>query len=210
MSIADTLTNLPGSPALEEALKREIEAERPVALGWLDLDRFVEVNDDFGSAVGDRVLQTLAALLAEGVPGGVYRIAGDEFAILLPGVSLEQAFLRLEGLRARVVEASARFGLPDGRPVTISIGVAHAPRDAKHPRALFQAADSALGAVKENGGNAVGLPFTEEMVMKSCYYPATSLRRLKGLAERLKRKESTLLREALDDLFRKYDAPREG
>lgn len=46
------------------------------------------------------------------------------------------------------------------------------------------------------------------MVLKSCYYPASSLRRLKGLAERLGRKESQLLREGLDDLFRKHDLPR--
>jgi hypothetical protein len=43
------------------------------------------------------------------------------------------------------------------------------------------------------------------MVMRSCYYPAASLRRLRALAERLGRKESPLLREALEDLFRKYD-----
>ena len=54
----------------------------------------------------------------------------------------------------------------------------------------------------------MGLPLNEEMVMKSCYYPASAVRWLKALAERQNRKESQLLREALADLFRKYDVPR--
>jgi hypothetical protein len=91
--------------------------------------------------------------------------------------------------------------------VTVTVGVAQHPRDAKDARGLLEASAAALQAAKEGGRNRVGLPPNEEMVMKSCYYPATSVRKLKTLAERLKRKESHLLREALDDLFRKYDVP---
>jgi plasmid stabilization system protein ParE len=91
--------------------------------------------------------------------------------------------------------------------VTLTIGVAQHPRDAKDARDLIAAANAALAAAKEAGRNQVALPPTEDMVMKSCYYPAGSLRKLKILAERLSRKESRLLREALDDLLRKYDAP---
>ncbi len=88
-----------------------------------------------------------------------------------------------------------------------TIGVAQYPRDAKDARGLLQAADAALATAKESGRNQVALPPNEEMVMKSCYYPASSMRKLRALAERLGRKDSPLLREALDDLFRKYDIP---
>ncbi|MEP7188536.1 MAG: diguanylate cyclase, partial [Roseiflexaceae bacterium] len=122
------------------------------------------------------------------------------------GMSLEQAFLQMETLRASV-ESSVRFELPDQRNLMVTIGVAQYPRDAKDTRSLLQAADAALATAKESGRNQVALPPNEEMVMKSCYYPASSMRKLRALAERLGRKDSPLLREALDDLFRKHDVP---
>jgi diguanylate cyclase len=206
----DSLTGLPTRSALDATLKQSLDATSPLALAVLDVDNFVGINSNYGRETGDRVLQTLATLLSEAAPESVYRITGDEFAVLMPGLSLEQAFLRMETIRTHVQGAADQFGLPDGRAVTIGIGVAQYPRDAKDPQGLLQAADAALGSAKENGSNQVNLPPNEEMVMKSCYYPATSLRRLKALAERLSRKESPLLREALDDLFRKYDVPREA
>jgi len=112
----------------------------------------------------------------------------------------------METLRA-TVESSPRFELPDQRNLMVTIGVAQYPRDAKDARSLLQAADAALATAKESGRNQVALPPNEEMVMKSCYYPASSMRKLRALAERLGRKDSPLLREALDDLFRKYDIP---
>lgn len=95
--------------------------------------------------------------------------------------------------------------MPKGLPATASIGVAAAPRDAKTPSELMRKADLALYAAKDQGGNAVALAPGDEMVLKSSYYTAAQLGRLKSLAERQKKKESVLLREALDDLLRKYD-----
>ena len=203
----DALTGLPDRIALEHALKRLVESKTGVALAAIDLDHFLEINGEFGAAVGDQVLRALACLLDESEPGNVYRITGDEFIIVMPGLSLEEAFLRVEGLRKQIEDAVQRFGLPNQQVVTIKAGVAQHPRDAKDARGLLEAAAAALQAAKEGGGNRVALPPNEEMVMKSCYYPATSLRKLKALADRLNRKESQLLREALDDLFRKYDVP---
>jgi diguanylate cyclase (GGDEF)-like protein len=204
---SDPLTGLPDRVALEGALKPLIGADDGVALAALDLDHLLEINAEFGSKVGDQVLQTLARLLDESEPGHVYRITGDEFMIVMPGLSLEEAFLRVERLRKRIEDAAQEFGLPDRRTVTVTIGVAQRPRDAKDARGLLEASSAALQAAKEGGRNRVGLPPNEEMVMKSCYYPATSLRKLNTLAKRLSRKESHLLREGLDDLFRKYDVP---
>jgi diguanylate cyclase (GGDEF)-like protein len=201
-----SLDSLPTRQALTGVLKQAIDTRNPIAVALLDIDSFMEVNTDFGQAVGDRVLQTLASLLKEAAPDGTYHLSGDEFAIALPGLSLEQAFLRMENVRA-AVESSERFELPDRRSVMVTVGVAQYPRDAKDARGLLQAADAALATAKEGGRNQVALPPNEEMVMKSCYYPASSMRKLRALAERLGRKDSPLLREALDDLFRKYDIP---
>jgi diguanylate cyclase len=202
----DLLDSLPNRLVLNGTLKQAIDARSSIAVALLDIDSFMEINVDFGQAVGDRVLRVLAALLKEAAPASVYHLSGDEFAIVLPGLSLEQAFLRMETLRASV-EGSERFELPDQRNLMVTIGVAQYPRDAKDARGLLQAADAALATAKESGRNQVALPPNEEMVMKSCYYPASSVRKLRALAERLGRKDSPLLREALDDLFRKYDLP---
>jgi diguanylate cyclase len=207
---SDTLSGLPGRTAFERALEGALSSSQPTALGLLDIDYFMQVNDTWGHDVGDRLLQALATLMRQLAPDASYRLSGDEFAVLMPGLSLEQAFLKMEALRERVFNAADQFNLPDGRPVSLTIGVAQHPRDAKDAWGLLSAADAALAAAKENGRNQVGLPQPEEMIMKSCYYPATSVRKLKALAERLQQKESRLLREALDDLFRKYDIPHQN
>lgn len=204
----DALTGLPGRPEFETAIEQAMREGDGCALGMIDIDYFLDVNTQFGHDVGDRLLKTLAEIIQETAPGNSYRISGDEFAVVLPDVGLEQGFLRLEALRANVHAARDRFALPDQREVTVTIGVAQYPRDAKDVQGLISAVDAALYGAKENGRNQVGLPQTEEMVMKSCYYPVSSVRKLRTLSERLNRKESRLLREALDDLFRKYDTPR--
>lgn len=201
----ESLTGLPNRVSLQEAVKQQIAVETPVALALVDVDNFMEVNESFGHDMGDKVLQTLAQLLSETAPGQAYRISGDEFAVLMPDSTLEAAFLRMEGVRQQVHLAAEQFGVPDGRGITVTIGVAQYPRDAKDEQGLMKAADAAVMTAKENGRNQVALPPNEEMVMKSCYYSTGSLRKLKALAEKKKRKESQLLREALDDLLRKYD-----
>jgi diguanylate cyclase len=202
----DGLTGLPNRSVLDHVLKQAIGQEHPVALVLLDIDYFDEVNTKFGYPAGDQLLQGLAALLTAEAPDDVYRISGDEFAVVLRGTSLEQAFLRAEALRTAIQIADI-VRLPDHRAVSVTIGVAQYPRDASDLRRLWSAADAALAAAKEAGRNQVALPPTEEMIMKTCYYPASSVRKLKALAERLRRKESHLLREALDDVLRKYDVP---
>ena len=205
----DALTGLSSRTAMMTALRQRMDAGADVALAMLDVDHFKEINDRYGHEAGDRLLQVLARLLEAEPCTTAYRISGDEFALLLPRAALEQAFLRMEALRGRVAAAADRFDLPEPREVTITLGVAQYPRDGKTADSLLKAADAALLNAKENGRNSVGLPPNEEMVMKSCYYPMTAVRKLKTLAERLNRKEAPLLREALSDLLRKYDIPQE-
>lgn len=207
--LEDTLTGLHNRTAMERTIKQAIAEGKGVTIGLIDIDNFDAINTEFGHEVGDAVLRQVAHFIRE-TAGGGYRLSGDEFAVVMEGLSLEQGFLRMEQLRSSVEKATPSFGVPDERPIHITIGVAQAPRDAKDLRGLMESADAALESGKESGRNQVALPSNEEMVMKSCYYPATQVRKLKVLAERLGRKESQLLREGLDEIFRKYDVIREA
>ncbi len=207
MEDKDGLTGLPGAENLRRVMTGRIKAGDSLALAWLDLDSFDEINKTLGVESGDRVISTLADLLKEFLKergGEAYRVGGDAFALLLPGLTLEQAFLQMERFRAEVQGAQERFSLKEGHAITVSIGVAQYPRDGKDASDLIKAADAAMMSAKEQGQNAVGLPPNEEMVLKSCYYPAGAVRKLRSLAEKTGRKESVLLREALTDFIGKF------
>lgn len=211
MSIArnDTLTGLLLPDQFRDALESTVRDADTVTLGLLDLDHFKELNDTYGHGAGDELLGELGRRLchfAEEHRGIAGRIGGDEFAVALPGVNLEAAFLQFERFRTGV-EAAGRELVPSapGYVASLSIGVASFPRDVRTAGELLSRADQALWAAKEAGRNQVALPAAEEMIMKTCYYTTAQVGRLKRLAEQRKRKESVLLREALDDLLRKYD-----
>lgn len=199
-------------PAFEGAVTAALKREPVATLVHLDLDDLLGLNEKHGREAGDKAIRATIASLAktaskEGWTLG--RIGGDEFALLAPGTSLESAFLRAEQLRQEL-GATLVKAVPHGRKCTVSIGVANTPRDTKSrgPAAadeLMRKADLALLAAKEQGGDAVGLTPSDDMVLKSSYYSAAQLGRLKGLAERQKKKEAVLLREALDDLLRKHE-----
>jgi diguanylate cyclase (GGDEF)-like protein len=194
------------APGFGRATKVATEKEQTVTLLAIDLDNLMRLNEEVGHPAGDRFIKTAAAVLAKAAARDGWtlgRIGGDEFAVLLPRVGLEQAFLRAETLRADIEEALKK-AVPERR-CTASIGVANYPRDAKNAEELKRKADLALYAAKEQGGGAVSLTPGENMVLRSSYYPAAQLGRLRSLAERQKKKEAVLLREALDDLIRKYD-----
>ncbi|HEX9269997.1 MAG TPA: GGDEF domain-containing protein [Candidatus Limnocylindria bacterium] len=193
-------------PALARAARTAVEKDATVSLLAIDLDSILALNTEVGKPAGDRaigaVTTTLArAAAAEGWTAG--RTGGDEFAAVLPGVPLEQAFLRAEKLRAEIGDA-LRKAVAERR-CTASIGVANYPRDAKNADELVRKADLAIYAAKEQGGDSVSLTPGENMVLRSSYYAAAQLGRLRTLAERLKKKEAVVLREALDDVLRKYD-----
>ncbi len=203
------MTGLSNREALELQLKQTTKECEGVALALIDVDHFMEINTLFGHDIGDHVLKTIADILKEETSETVvFRVSGDEFAVMLADYSLEQGFLKMESVRAAVQASRDRFHLPsvDEAPdISVTVGIAQYPRDAKDENALMRAANAALMSAKEAGRNQVSLPPNEEMVMKTCYYPATMVRQLKTLAEKLKKKESILFREALTDLIRKYD-----
>ena len=201
-----------GRAAFEGALLAALKRDPAATLMDVDVDGLKDLNDAHGRDAGDKAIGAVTTALAsaakrEGWTLG--RIGGDEFALLAPGVALEPAFLRADQIR-REVDAALAKAMPPAQRCTVTIGVANTPRDtrARGPEAaneLLRRADLALHAAKEQGGDAVGLTPADDMVLKSSYYNAAHLGRLKGLAERMKKKEAFLLREALDDLLRKYE-----
>ncbi len=158
----DPLTGLAHKGAFAEALGRELKRARrhgqPLALALLDLDRFKSVNDRFGHLAGDLVLRELAAAVRPLVRAEqlLARIGGEELAVLLPGVTLENAVLFAEKIRALVEARRIEF---EGAPiaVTVSIGVAALEEADAGPDALVARADARLYDAKRAGRNRVCL-----------------------------------------------------
>lgn len=152
----DPLTELPNRRYLvercESALGHAERHKESVALLLIDLDHFKPINDRFGHAAGDLMLQVIAKRLREHVRLGdaVARLGGDEFAVLICGSDAEsQAREIAERLLAELSE-HVHYGAERLR-VTISIGVALYPHHAQNFTGLYKIADHALYRVKELG-----------------------------------------------------------
>ena len=158
-SIRDPLTGLFNRRYMEETLEREVHRALRSRQGlWLlmiDLDNFKPVNDTLGHAAGDALLRRLGQLFNQHVRADdtSCRYGGDEFVILLSGLSLEDAFSRAESLRLGALEILADSGLEQGKPVSMSIGLACVPLHASSSAALLHAADRALYRAKQKGRN---------------------------------------------------------
>jgi diguanylate cyclase (GGDEF)-like protein len=153
----DALTGLSNRAQFNDQLKRLVsylERGHRFALHAVDLDRFKEVNDTFGHAVGDELLRQVATRLREAVRTGevVTRLGGDEFAILqFPLERPEEA----SALAGRIVKLLAKPFTINGRTVEIgaSVGIALAPSDTCDAAELMQKSDLALYRAKVDGRN---------------------------------------------------------
>jgi diguanylate cyclase (GGDEF)-like protein len=155
----DQLTRLPGRlyfmELLDAALRRAARESEMVALLFIDLDRFKLVNDTLGHAIGDRVLQQVAARLgslATRPAEAAARFAGDEFMLVVCGCRDESAAAR-EG--ARILEALRAPYSNDGYELFVapSIGLSIFPRHGHDAAALLHRADLAMYRAKAEGGN---------------------------------------------------------
>jgi diguanylate cyclase (GGDEF)-like protein len=155
-AILDQLTGLLNRHALlprfTEITQQARLTGQPVCLVLVDLDGFKEVNDWRGHDRGDAVLQAVAYEMRKQLRSFelMYRLGGEEFLIVLPGVDLQTGEMLAERLREAIGEAH-----PAGIPITISLGVSAASGEQVDYDTLFRAADAALYDAKRAGRNRV-------------------------------------------------------
>lgn len=182
MALTDQLTGLPNRRSLLDRIPAVLaEAQRAgsmVAILFIDLDRFKNVNDSRGHAIGDDLLVALANRLAGVLRpyDSLVRQGGDELIALLPGLGDAP---EAEAVARRLIEAVAEpVHLEDAEiRLTASIGVALFPRDGDDADALLRAADMAMYAAKAEGGN--DLRFFEPRMMERVTARASMEQRLR-------------------------------
>ncbi len=138
------------SLAVEDASRQS----EPCAMIMMDIDHFKAVNDTHGHPVGDEVLLGVAQRLVDrvGPRGRAYRYGGEEFAVLLPGYSAEEAF----GLAERIRKDIEREPLSTKKlSITASFGTVSVPEEAANAAQLLKRTDNALYEAKESGRNQV-------------------------------------------------------
>jgi len=159
-AIRDPLTNVFNRRYLSEFLVKEVaRAEReqaPLSVVIMDVDNFKQFNDTYGHRCGDIVLKAIADFLVERTRRGdvVCRYGGEEFVILMPGVTLEVGYERAETWRQDFSESVVEYeGMKFS--ATFSAGVATFPQHGTTDESLLQAADRALYQSKNAGKNRV-------------------------------------------------------
>ncbi len=159
----DLLTGIANRPAILATLFTEVDRagryERSLAVGFVDIDLFKAVNDQYGHEAGDIVLRGVAATLRGNLRATdtVGRYGGEEFMVILPETGPEAAAVIAEKMRQLVL--GARFAIPghDAVGVTVSIGVAIGVGGALHVDSLVRDADAAMYSAKSLGRNQVYL-----------------------------------------------------
>jgi diguanylate cyclase (GGDEF)-like protein len=153
----DPLTGLYNHRAFHERLRQALtsasRSHEAVSILMLDIDDFKRVNDVYGHGAGDEILRSLADTLKDAVRASdvVYRLGGEEFAIVIASRSAQNA----ERLALRLVErVEATEFEPAGR-ITISVGLARGPEHAMNPRELIACAEAAMMTAKARGKNQI-------------------------------------------------------
>jgi len=153
----DALTNLPNRSLFAERLSRAIVRARRegsrVAVLFLDLDRFKDINDSLGHAAGDRILRAVASRLQQAIARGqtVARLAGDEFTVILEDLVAPEDAERVA--REVIMAFEAPLVPEDGQEVSVSasIGISLYPDHAQVPTELLKRADAAMYQAKAAG-----------------------------------------------------------
>ena len=160
LAYTDPLTGLPNRVLFYDRLDNALRGARrhgtPLAVLFLDLDRFKIINDSLGHGIGDQMLASVAHRLRDCVRAEdtIARLGGDEFAVLLPEISHPRD-TRL--VADKLLAALATPQLINGHELTVdaSIGVALFPEDGTEVRGLMGCADAAMYRAKSRGGGRV-------------------------------------------------------
>jgi diguanylate cyclase (GGDEF)-like protein len=166
---SDELTGLPGRRALTKVM---LELGGRYAVAMCDVDHFKSFNDTFGHEAGDQVLRFIGSKLSQ-VGGGAraFRYGGEEFTLVFPGRSAEEAQPFVDSLREAIATSGFTLRAPGRQErktkhaagadvvvnITISIGVAENSEELSTPELVLEAADGALYRAKESGRNCVRL-----------------------------------------------------
>ena len=158
-SRTDSLTGLPNARSFREEMEQAVRMERHFALLMLDADALKLVNDSLGHQAGDQLLMDLAEAMkgvGQATGGLSFRYAGDEFMVILPGVTRQEAALVAERIRSGL--AGTCMQGPQG-PIscTVSVGVAGFPTDGTTVEEVLRAADRAMYLAKQDGKNRICL-----------------------------------------------------
>lgn len=153
----DALTGLPNRRLFRDRLKQEVRhsqrSGRPLALFFVDLDRFKQVNDLYGHAAGDELLRQAAERIRACVRKSdtVARLGGDEFTVILNKLASDET--HVEKVAQKILDELARPFQVDGSICYISgsVGITLYPRDAVEPAELIRNADQAMYVAKQNG-----------------------------------------------------------
>lgn len=154
----DSLTGLLNRRSLFEVAAAEFSRaqryERALSVLMLDIDHFKSINDTYGHQVGDLVIQEVSAVLKEILrdTDSVGRYGGEEFAVILPETTLEQASEVAERIRCRINGHAFASNLKD-LPITVSLGIATSEVGTDKIDEMFKQADKALYQAKANGRN---------------------------------------------------------
>jgi diguanylate cyclase (GGDEF)-like protein len=181
----DRLTGVPNRPAIIGALFTEVERSiryrRPLAVAFGDIDHFKTINDTYGHEAGDVVLRGVAAILRHNLRATdrVGRYGGEEFMLMLPETTVDDAAALADKLRLLV--AGERHALPDGSEVsvTISFGVTGGAGDRLSVDALVREVDAAMYSAKALGRDQVYAfeePNDDSTVVRSPISPAGRVR----------------------------------
>ncbi len=170
-SITDRLTGLNNSRYFEdtyyELVAKAVVEEKPLTLALLDIDHFKLFNDQYGHKAGDFILKSVANLFQEvrrpGHGDYAYRYGGEEFCMVMPNTTAEEALLIFEEFRQKIEKLELDYN-DQKLKVTVSIGLAQSGIHSKDARALFNCADDALYEGKRNGRNQVRISKTDSEV----------------------------------------------
>lgn len=166
-SLRDSLTGLGNHRAFQEELERQwvgaTRANQRLALAIVDLDDFRRINELEGHVGGDRVLVAAAATLTAGLRRSdrVFRVGGDEFAVLMAGTDADSAYLTLRRILATALEGRAGHERPVvgsvAGPWSFTAGIAALPGSARDRATLYREADAALIYGKRHGRTVVSV-----------------------------------------------------
>lgn len=159
LSITDPLTGLFNYRHLHKLLlvefHRALRYELPLSCMMIDLDSFKKINDSFGHVFGDQVLQTIGEIIRTNIRRSdfAYRYGGDEFFVIMPHTTAEEAECVAERLRRQIEERKFELG-QSKIAQTASVGVAGIPHPSiKSEQELLQKVDEAMYEAKKTGGN---------------------------------------------------------